>query len=115
MTDEPRIRYLNALKNLKAAEAAMQEFLSKLRRLESAINAWETILLPDEAVPFFPPAFTHSPPKVLAAEWPSFEELSRLLLVWRQARRETNDAWRNIPRDQEQGLEAPPEYPSRRR
>jgi hypothetical protein len=107
------LRTDNPINTYKAALTAYQSATARVEKLRDMVvlaghllhgKGWQSALVAGFAVPteFSEQTF------IIGPEWPSLKELGTAIALWRQNRKELEDAWQAIPWRARSYLEPPP-------
>lgn len=99
--------YQKKLQQFQDHEAAVVEVIARAQKMSALLTNWKTISFQYYPSQTFPSEFyTRDISRLEASEWPSGEQIGKLIEKWHELRQELQAAWEQL-RNQT-GLQFPP-------
>ncbi len=105
MAADPIHDYLNARQVLEEATRQVQQAVDLISNASIMLfRNWRNVVTPSAGG--FPMDLVNAPS---VESWPTAQQLGELLKGWHKAKREADNAWRQVPAESRYGLQPPPD------
>ncbi len=111
-------KYLEAIQQINVADRELDQMLERVKQTVQALpDRWATLSVPDIAEPLMPDVpSSHERSTLSSAQWPTIDQIARILSQMHQAYDAAELAWENVEPKLRDFLFSPPKrFPPRDR